>query len=105
FGQAASVLFPRRGPNPVQIDNRALDGFMERFKKRGCQDLDCEKCRYCHQWADKVVKIDPTWKEKMEAIYKDLLCDIDGGSFWDPYHKTVADAPEAARRLVGMMRR
>ena len=104
FGQAASVLFPRRGPNPVQIDNRALDGFMDRFKKRGCQDLDCESCRYCHGWAEKVVRIDPAWRARMEGIYRDLLEDIDGGSFWDPYLKTVGEAPEAARRLMGMMR-
>jgi hypothetical protein len=104
FGQVASVLFPRRGPNPVQVDNRSLDGFMERFKTQGCQDVDCESCRYCHQWADKVVKIDPTWKVRMQAIYKDLLGDIDGGSFWDPYHRTIDEAPGAARRLVGMIR-
>lgn len=104
FGQTASVLFPRRGPNPVQIDNRALDGFMDRFVKQGCQALDCEKCRYCHRWADKTVKIDPDWKARMHAIYADLLHDIDGGSFWDPYHKTLEEAPDAARRFVGMMR-
>ena len=104
FGQAASVLFPRRGPNPVQIDNRALDGFMERFKVKGCQDVDCESCRYCHDWAAKVVQIDPAWKERMRAIYKDLLGDIDGGSFWDPYLSTFLEAPEAARRLVDMMK-
>lgn len=103
FGQTASVLFPRRGPNPVQIDNRALDGFLDRFKKTGCQDLDCEKCQYCHRWAEKTVKIDPAWKEKMLALYKDLLHDIDGGSFWDPYHKTLAEAPEAAKRLASMI--
>ncbi|MGC4120065.1 MAG: hypothetical protein QM765_36895 [Myxococcales bacterium] len=32
------------------------------------------------------------------------LKDIDGGSFWDPYHKTLEEAPDAARRFVGMMR-
>ncbi|MGC4120051.1 MAG: hypothetical protein QM765_36825 [Myxococcales bacterium] len=104
FGQTASVLFPRRGPNPVQIDNRALDGFMERFKKMGCQAMDCEKCQYCHRWAEKTVKIDPQWKARMTEIYADLLKDIDGGSFWDPYHKTLEEAPDAARRFVGMMR-
>jgi collagenase-like PrtC family protease len=98
FGQVAGVLYPRHGPNPVQIDNRALDGFMERFKEQGCQDLDCEACRYCHEWADRVVQIDPEWRNRMSAIYNDLLGEIDGGSFWDPYLKTLT---EVARRFVG----
>jgi hypothetical protein len=98
FGQVASVLYPRRGPNPVQIDNRALDGFMDRFRNTGCQDLDCESCRYCHEWAERAVVIDPAWREEMLEIYADLLEEVDSGSFWDPYLKTLGDA---ARRLVG----
>jgi len=98
FGQVASVLYPRRGPNPVQIDNRSLDGFGERFRTEGCQELDCEDCRYCHEWADRVVQIDPEWRTRMGQIYEDLLHEIDGGSFWDPYLKTLG---EVARRLVG----
>ena len=98
FGHTASVLYPRRGPNPVQIDNRALDGFIDRFRTQGCQDVDCEECRYCHEWADRVVKIDPGWRGRMGEVYTDLLQEIDGGSFWDPYLKTIG---EVARRLVG----
>lgn len=98
FGKAASILYPRRGPNPVQIDNRALDGFMERFKTIGCQELDCETCRYCHEWADRVVKIDPQWKKQMTPIFNDLLGEIDKGSFWDPY---ITSIKETARKLIG----
>jgi collagenase-like PrtC family protease len=96
FGQVAGVLYPRHGPNPVQIDNRSLDGFMQRFKEQGCQDLDCEACRYCHEWAERVVKIDPDWRQRMGEIYDDLLGEIDSGSFWDPYLKTLG---EVVRRL------
>ncbi len=98
FGQTAGMLYPRRGPNPVQIDNRALDGFIDYFKTHGCQDVDCRECRYCHEWADRVVQIDPEWKAKMGGHYQDLLHDVESGSFWEPYIKTIT---EAARRLVG----
>jgi collagenase-like PrtC family protease len=91
FGKTASVLYPRLGPNPVQIDNRALDGFFERFLTQGCQDVDCEECRYCHQWAEKVVHVDPDWRERMQAIYRDLLEETDGGGFWEPYYKTAKE--------------
>jgi hypothetical protein len=46
FGHAASMLYPREGANPVMIDNRKLDGFMERFTTKNCQSTDCESCRY-----------------------------------------------------------
>ena len=95
FGKEASVLYPRRGPNPVQIDNRALDGFIDRFLEEGCQKTDCDECRYCHKWADKVVRIDPAWRGQMGDIFDDLMDEVDGGSFWEPYFKT----------LVGMMRK
>jgi len=103
FGRTASVLYPLRGPNPVHIDNRALDGFMERFRTEGCQDRDCETCRYCHAWADKAVRVDPEWKERMSGIYADLLGEIDSGSFWDPYVKTARElAGKVIGRVVGL---
>ena len=98
YGKTASVLQPRRGPNPIVIDNRALDGFLDRFDKAGCQDLDCEACRYCHAWADKAVSIDPSWGPEMIAIYEDLLEEVDGGRFWEPHRTTLARAARSAAR-------
>ncbi len=98
FGHTMSMLYPLRGPNPVQINNRDLDGFMDRFKTEGCQELDCESCRYCHEWAESTVYIDPAWREKSSAILAELLSDLEGGEFWEPYTRTLGDE---ARRLVG----
>lgn len=92
FGKAASVLYPLVGENPVQIDNRALDGFIDHFKDFSCQNAVCEECHYCHTWADEAVKINPEWKEKMSAIYGDLLGEIESGSFWESYIKTASDS-------------
>jgi len=89
YGKTASVLQPLRGTNPIQIDNRKLDGFLERFETRGCQDLDCEDCRYCHKWADESVRIDPAWEAEMRSVFSELLGEIDSGGLWEPYLKTV----------------
>ena len=97
FGRLASMLYPRRGPNPITIDNRALDGFIDRFKSEGCQDVDCESCRYCHEWAEKSVHIDPDWRERMQAVYEKLIGEIDGGGMWEPYLRT---ARVAAQRFL-----
>jgi collagenase-like PrtC family protease len=89
FGHAASMLYPREGDNPVFIDNRALDGFLERFPQQNCQSTDCESCRYCHEWAARAVRIDPAYQAKLAPMYQDLLGDVDGGAFWEPYTRTV----------------
>ncbi len=102
FGKTASVLYPRRGPNPVYIDNRALDGFMDRFLAKSCQDIDCESCRYCHRWADKTVSIDPAWAAEMSDIYQDLFNELDGGDFWDPNLQTLLEmAKDFPKQVLG----
>lgn len=93
FGKSLSMLYPREGDNPVYIDNRALDGFLERFETKGCESVDCEACRYCHQWAEKSVSFDPDWRRKMTGIFDALLDDLHGGQVWEPYLAT-------ARRLL-----
>ena len=100
LGRTGSLLYPRRGPNPVQIDNRDLDGFMDRFRTQGCQDLDCEACRYCHRWADRAVHIDPEWRERMTGMYEDLIGDLDGGRFWEPYWRSARELTRTAARHV-----
>lgn len=89
FGEKGSVLFPLRGENPVYIDNRKLDGFIDFFRTNSCKARDCETCRYCDRWAEKAVRIDPAWREEMLAIYDDLLGEVYGGGFWEGYLETA----------------
>jgi collagenase-like PrtC family protease len=98
LGRRASLLYPRTGENEVTIDNRALDGFIDRFVGKSCQDVDCEECRYCHEWADRTVRISPAFRRDMQRIYADLLDDIHGGAFWEDYAQTLRKA--AGRTLT-----
>lgn len=41
----------------VFIDNRQLDGFLDRFEKASC--ADCEGCSWCDEWAEKAIRTDP----------------------------------------------
>jgi len=97
YGRTASVLQPLKGPNPIQIDNRALDGFLDRFDVTGCQDLDCEDCRYCHEWAEQAVSIEPAWEATMRSVFGELLEEIDSGGLWEPYAKTLRNLVTRAR--------
>ncbi len=73
---------PVAGRPPVEIDNRALDGFMERFREKSCLDVDCEECRWCHEFAQKAVRIDETSRERALAAYDELFASMNAGTMW-----------------------
>lgn len=73
---------PIEGQAPVYIDNRALDGFMERFRSESCTGVDCEECRWCHEFAEKAVKIDQSNREAALSAYDELFESLHGGSMW-----------------------
>jgi collagenase-like PrtC family protease len=99
LGKHQGVLFPRRrGRHFIEIDNKALDGFIDRFREQSCLDQVCEECGYCHEWATRVVHIDPEWKSKALGQYDDLFEDMHTGAFWEPVPKT---AVTALRRRLG----
>ncbi len=67
---------------PVYIDNRALDGFIERFKTKGCIDQDCKSCRWCHDFADKAVRLNETHRRQALELYDELFESIESGDLW-----------------------
>lgn len=77
-----NMTTPVEGAPPVVIDNRALDGFMDRFRTQGCRDRDCEECRWCHRFAEKAVRVDPEHRERSQAAYADVFGALDGGDMW-----------------------
>ncbi|MBL0308989.1 MAG: U32 family peptidase [Bacteroidetes bacterium] len=89
YGKKTSMVYPRQDDNPVYINNRGLDGFMKRFETLGCEEIDCEACRYCHQWAEKTVHIDAEWRGAMTEKYDTLLNDLHSGSLWESYFSTI----------------
>ncbi len=90
IGKHQGILYPRRqGKHFIEIDNKALDGYIDHFRENSCLDVVCEECRYCHEWADKVVKIDPDWKAKAHAQYETLFEDLHTGAMWEPMAQTA----------------
>lgn len=43
-------------PPAIHLDNRQLDGFIERFKAHAC--LNCETCHYCEAIARRTISVD-----------------------------------------------
>ncbi|MDO8349350.1 MAG: U32 family peptidase [Planctomycetota bacterium] len=85
---------PVEGEPPVYVDNRALDGFIERFRKNGCRDVDCKDCRWCHTWTEKAVRVDEALRAKALTLYQQLFAALDGGGMWR--HGAVEPVPSCA---------
>ena len=103
LGKKMGLLYPRRGPTKLYLDNRKLDGFINRFLEQSCVDVDCEKCRYCHEFAERAVKIDPDYRREVLAMYKDLFQDMHDGSFWQPPSGNFVELARLTRRTVGRL--
>lgn len=73
---------PLAGEPPVYVDNRALDGFIERFRESGCRDLDCGECGWCHEFARKAIRVDEGYRARVLSAYDELFCSLHDGSMW-----------------------
>ena len=66
----------------VYVDNRALDGFMERFMEKGCRDEDCEKCRWCHDFAEKAVRMEEDRRRLAIDACGEIFRSLHEGDMW-----------------------
>jgi len=57
----------RVDPDAFYLDNRQLDGFIERFRGHDCADLSCGECRYCDDVASSQLRVSPAAKEMFAA--------------------------------------
>ena len=47
----------------IQLDNKKLEGFIEHFKTKDCNQTSCSSCRYCETFFEKVAVVK---KEEVE---------------------------------------
>jgi collagenase-like PrtC family protease len=63
-------------PKRPQINNKALDGFIDFFVDGNCND-DCTECNYCKDFSRKAITIDASETKRQlslyESIYEDLV--------------------------------
>jgi len=57
----------------IQINNRELDGFIDKFLEKDCSTIDCLDCQYCDQVAEKVVRYDKLYVDTLKDKYKEFL--------------------------------
>lgn len=76
------LLGGQGGPPPVYVDNRALDGFVNRFLSHSCRGRDCRTCGYCQVWANRAVRIDEKWRRECLALYDSAFTEMESGQLW-----------------------
>ncbi len=69
------MIRSREGPAGVVLDNQKLNGFLAHVPQ-DCAVRDCEKCRYCHGWADRAVTIDPAYRRDCLALLNSVREDL-----------------------------
>jgi collagenase-like PrtC family protease len=66
----------------IYIDNRKLDGFLDYFLEGKCKHDDCQKCGYCRNVAERAVKIDNAYKEKIDKNFKKIIESLTNGDMF-----------------------
>mgnify|MGYP001025656573 CR=1 FL=1 len=72
---ANTQINPVGSPPRVYIDNQALEGFIDFFRKQDCPS-GCAHCDYCQKIADKVIQLDPQEINEYISLLKDFLDDL-----------------------------
>jgi collagenase-like PrtC family protease len=67
---------------PVFIDNRALDGFLEGMREIDCRGTDCTLCGYCPTWTERAVTVDGDYRAELLELYADAFGEMHSGKLW-----------------------
>lgn len=55
------------------IDNKKLQGFLERFLKNPCNISSCASCDYCKKYTDLAISFNTQKREKLLKNYEDII--------------------------------
>ncbi|MFW6221349.1 MAG: U32 family peptidase [Fibrobacterota bacterium] len=78
-----SVLHEFEKPNaPVYIDNRRLDGFLDKYWKKNCSQKQCSTCGFCEKIANELVEIDDNYRKQTLSLADSLDDHLHSGSLW-----------------------
>jgi collagenase-like PrtC family protease len=75
LAEKRGMLHPSEMDQPIFVDNRALDGFLDHFPEN-CRGRDCERCRYCHRWAERAVQLNPQYRQECLNLYQKVFRDL-----------------------------
>ena len=66
----------------IELDNRALDGYLDGLRSRGCTGANCTSCGFCSELAERCVRVDPAERERRLRGLQGVLDEIESGGFF-----------------------
>lgn len=66
----------------VFVDNRKLDGFLQRFPAANCASRDCQLCGYCRTWTERAVTVDAEYRGRYAEAERPLREALRSGALW-----------------------
>ncbi len=73
------MLRAPEGQARVILHNHKLHGVLDHLPQ-GCAGRDCDRCRYCHGWAEQAVTIDPGYRRDCLALLNSVREDLCSGA-------------------------
>ena len=90
----------------IQMDNRKLDGFIEHFKTRDCNETSCSSCRYCETMFEKTAVVKEGELKKAAQRVKEFSDKLlTGEIFQSPRGHLILRAPFAKPLLKYLLKR
>lgn len=68
--------------DPIYIDNRLLDGFLDGMREIDCRRTDCSQCGYCARWTREAVRVDEGYRQELLQLYQETFHDMHSGALW-----------------------
>jgi len=68
-------------PPKLYIDNQALEGFIDFFKKQNCLS-GCSNCNYCQRIADEVIQFDHAEVNEYVGMLNTYLCNLNSSGMF-----------------------
>jgi collagenase-like PrtC family protease len=76
------MMFPQQD-SPVKIDTRKIPAdFIEGFRERQCETLDCNTCCYCREIAQQAVSVSPAFLKESRTLFAAMDEKIINGELW-----------------------
>ncbi|MBU2560386.1 U32 family peptidase [archaeon] len=85
----------------INIDNRALEGFLDFFESGNCKD-DCTRCSYCGDFAKKAVRFDKNLAARYIDSANALIKHLKTSSFIKDFEETGLEWEEKAPKDATM---
>jgi collagenase-like PrtC family protease len=90
----------------IWLDNKKLNGFIERFKKVDCNQTACSRCRYCENFFEKVAVVNSEGVKKAAQRVRDFSEKLLSGEIFEaPSSHLIFRLPFAKPLLKNLIKR